>query len=100
MQERKNMEAKYRTKYKAVPGFIAGFIAVISVSSFHLNAEAYLNPGTGSMILQALIAGIAVLAVTVKMYWFKLVAFVKGETLDEEEDLLAGLDLDYDEEKD
>ena len=73
------MDAKYRIRYKAVPGFIAGFIAVISVSSYHLNAEAYLNPGTGSMILQALIAGIAVVAVTVKMYWFRLVAFFNGE---------------------
>ena len=79
---------------------VAGFIAIISISSFHWNAEAYLNPGTGSMILQALIAGIAVIAVTIKLYWFRLIAFIKGETLDEEEDLLAGLDLDADESND
>jgi hypothetical protein len=38
---------------------------------------AYLDPGTGSMILQGLIAAIALSAVTIKMYWHKFVAFFK-----------------------
>ncbi len=84
------------SKLKVLPTLVA----VISISSFHWSADAYLNPGTGSMILQALIAGIAVIAVTVKMYWIRLVAFLKGEKLDPEEDLLAGLDLESDETKD
>ena len=71
----------------------------VSVISMHQDANAYLNPGTGSMILQALIAGLAVAAVTIKLYWFKFVAFLKGEKYEPEEDLLAGLDLDSDEEE-
>jgi hypothetical protein len=38
---------------------------------------AYLDPGTGSMILQGIIAAIALSAVTIKMYWHKFVAFFK-----------------------
>ena len=80
--------------------YLPAFFAVISISSFHWSADAYLNPGTGSMILQALIAGIAVMAVAIKMYWIRFVAFLKSEELDPEEDLLAGLDLDDEETKD
>ena len=38
-------------------------------------AYAYLDPGTGSMILQGLIAGIAMGWFTLKMYWYKVKAF-------------------------
>ena len=61
------------------------------------NAQAYLDPGTGSMILQGVIAGIAMATVTIKLYWHRLVAFFKGEKLEKEEDLLAGLDTESDE---
>ncbi len=91
------MDSKMNSKAQS----IVSLVAVVSILSFHWDADAYLNPGTGSMILQALIAGIAVVAVTVKLYWYKLIAFIKGETLEEEEeDLLAGLDLDSEEAED
>ena len=35
------------------------------------NAHAYLDAGTGSMILQLLLGGIAGLAIAVKLYWYK-----------------------------
>ncbi len=38
-------------------------------------AFAYLDPGTGSMILQGIIAGIAVVGLTVKNYWYKIRGF-------------------------
>lgn len=44
--------------------FILGF--------FPLPAAAYLDPGTGSIILQGAIAGIAVAWFTIKIYWYKL----------------------------
>ena len=44
------------------------FVA-LSVSA---EAQAYLDPGTGSIILQGLIAGIAVAWFTIKTYWYKL----------------------------
>ena len=75
-------------------------VALFSVASLHGNAAAYLDPGTGSMILQAVLAGVAVVAVSVRMYWYKLVAFVKGEALEPEEDWLKDLDLDSEETED
>jgi len=39
-------------------------------------ATAYLDPGTGSLILQMLIAGIVAAMFTIKLYWYRLKAFV------------------------
>jgi O-antigen/teichoic acid export membrane protein len=38
---------------------------------------AYLDPGTGSAILQGLLAALAALAVVVKLYWHRLVKFFR-----------------------
>jgi hypothetical protein len=48
-------------------------------------AYAYLDPGTGSMILQGLIAGIAVMSLTVKIYWYKFLSFFKKTDMNAEE---------------
>lgn len=37
-------------------------------------AEAYLDPGTGSIVLQAVIAAIAAAAVALRLYWTRLKA--------------------------
>lgn len=39
------------------------------------NAEAYIDPGTGSMILQATIAAIVGSAVTIKLFWQRIKIF-------------------------
>jgi len=40
------------------------------------DAVAYLDPGTGSMLLQVILGGIAAIGVAIKLYWHKLrVAF-------------------------
>ena len=67
---------------KSVFECAAGTAAILGVAYFHFESNAYLNPGTGSMILQALVAGIAVLGVTIKLYWFKFVAFLKGSVIE------------------
>lgn len=36
------------------------------------DAVAYLDPGTGSMLLQVILGGIAAVAVAFKLYWHKL----------------------------
>jgi len=36
------------------------------------DAFAYLDPGTGSMLLQVILGGVAAVAVAVKLYWHKL----------------------------
>ena len=73
-------------------------IALASVMVFDKHAYAYLDPNIGSMIIQSVIAGIAVVSVTVRMYWYRLVAFFKGEKFEMEEDLLADLETEPDEE--
>ena len=45
--------------------FISLFLTISS-------AHAYLDPGTGSIILQGIIGAIAAIAVALKLYWHKL----------------------------
>lgn len=39
----------------------------------------YIDPGTGSLILQGLIASLAAGAVAIRHYWYRLKAFFRGE---------------------
>lgn len=46
---------------------------VVALSMFAAPpAQAYLDPGTGSLLLQALIGGMAALAAGIGVYWSKL----------------------------
>jgi len=38
---------------------------------------AYLDPGSGSMILQLIAGGLAAIAVTAKLYWQRLLRFLR-----------------------
>lgn len=38
---------------------------------------AYLDPGSGSMILQILAGGFAALAVTARLYWGRILTFLR-----------------------
>jgi hypothetical protein len=38
---------------------------------------AYLDPGTGSMLVQLLVGGVAAAAVTVKLYWHRLMRLLR-----------------------
>jgi len=37
-----------------------------------INVYAYLDPGTGSMMLQVILGGIAAVGVAIKLYWHRL----------------------------
>lgn len=51
------------------------------------HAEAYLDPGTGSMLLQVILGGVAAVGVAVKLYWHKLrVYFGVGKKEESEDD--------------
>ena len=59
------------------------FISVILAT--HLittNAYAYIDPGTGTIIIQAIVGAIAAGAVTIKIYWHKLKTFFKKKKKD------------------
>ncbi len=51
------------------------------------DAVAYLDPGTGSMLLQVILGGVAAVAVAIKLYWHKFRAAIgmakKQDTEDE-----------------
>ncbi len=42
-------------------------------------AQAYIDPGTGSLILQGLLAAIAGALLTLRLYWSRVKAFVSGK---------------------
>ncbi len=50
-------------------------LTFFAVLVFPTSADAYLDPGTGSIILQRLIAAIAAGLVVMKTYWYKIKTF-------------------------
>lgn len=50
------------------------------------DTEAYLDPGTGSMLLQVILGGIAAVGVAIKLYWHKLRAAFGMAKKEEPED--------------
>jgi hypothetical protein len=54
-------------------GFRLG-MAALTVGILTSSAHAYLDPGTGSMILQVLLGGVAGLALVGKLYWHKFLS--------------------------
>ncbi len=52
-------------------------LLICGLFCFPLPAWAYLDPGTGSMILQGVIGGIAAAVVLGKLYWHRLLRFLK-----------------------
>lgn len=64
-------------------------LAVVLLLLMFTDAVAYLDPGTGSMLLQVILGGIAAVGVAVKLYWHKLRAafgVAKKEEPDEDAD--------------
>ena len=54
-------------------------LAVIGCSVLAAPSYAYLDPGTGSIILQSVLAGIAVVMGVLRLYWYRLKAFLSGK---------------------
>jgi len=63
----------------------AGVAALVTNPAF-----AYLDPGTGSALIQGLIASIAALGLTLKVYWHRVIGFFglrrKSETVETDEE--------------
>jgi len=55
--------------------FIAIQLLAVLPYIFVNRAHAYIDPGTGSMIIQAVIAAIAVASVSIGIFWRRLRAF-------------------------
>ncbi len=50
-------------------------LVLLSAISFASPAHAYLDPGTGSMLVQMLLGGLAGVLVIGKLYWHRVKAF-------------------------
>lgn len=56
--------------------FVSTVLGGLIANLFLVNvAYAYLDPGTGSALLQGVLAAIAAIAITVKLYWHRLLRF-------------------------
>jgi hypothetical protein len=40
-------------------------------------AHAYIDPGTGSALIQGLIAGVAAIGITARLYWHRIAEFMR-----------------------
>ena len=62
-------------------------VVIVSVSN---PAYGYIDPGTGSLIIQGIIGAIAAVGVTLKIYWHKVRIFFSGrsDAVDADDDQL------------
>jgi hypothetical protein len=51
-------------------------LALLAVLLFATRADAYIDPGAGSLLTQLLFGGLAGLVVVVKLYWRRLLAWI------------------------
>jgi hypothetical protein len=49
-----------------------GFATALAVLTLSTPAQAYIDPGTGGMILQLLLGGVAGALVVIKLYWLRI----------------------------
>jgi hypothetical protein len=56
--------------------FLLAVAACLSIAS---PAHAYLDPGTGSMLVSAVIGVAAALALGAKMFWYRVVGWLRGK---------------------
>ena len=68
---------------KLKPGLLLGIL--LAAGTYAPSAYAYLDPGTGSILLQGLIAALAGGLMAIKLYWKKLKAKFASRTRDETE---------------
>lgn len=55
---------------------VAVLTVVLFIASSQLSAFAYLDPGTGSLVLQAVITAVAFIMVTGKLWWNRFCDFM------------------------
>ena len=52
--------------------YIFGTIAIIIYSTSVSEAYAYIDPGSGSLVIQLIIGALVGTGITLKIYWYKL----------------------------
>ena len=62
--------------------FSMAFTVLVTVLFFSEPAFAYLDPGTGGMLIQIILGGLAGLAVAGKLFWHQLKSFFRFSSSD------------------
>jgi len=57
-------------------GIALVLVACLAIAS---PASAYLDPGTGSMLVSAVLGVAAALGLALKMFWYRVIAFFRGK---------------------
>ena len=57
-------------------------LLIIILLTYSSHAFAYLDPGSASLIIQGLIAGIASVVTAISLYWSKIVSFFSRNSTD------------------
>jgi hypothetical protein len=60
--------------------------SVLALLALPATAFAYLDPGTGSMLLQVILGGIAAVGVALKLFWYRIIAFLGFKKKEEAEE--------------
>ena len=55
----------------------SALVVFVLLLSLERPAGAYLDPGTGSMLLQALLGGVAAVGVIARLYWHRMTAVLQ-----------------------
>ncbi len=63
---------------KTLDRLLTALILIFVFGVFTPTAHAYLDPGTGSIIVQAIIAGLAGSLLALKMFWTRITGFFSG----------------------
>lgn len=66
--------------YRARPGILRATLVAAAIFLTSSPSYAYLDPGTGSIILQSILAGIAVAIGFLRFYWQRFRAFLSSLT--------------------
>lgn len=60
--------------------FSVAALALFALFALERPVEAYLDPGSGSMLLQVLLGGFAAVGVVTKLYWHRLTLRFRRKT--------------------
>jgi hypothetical protein len=61
-------------------------VAVVALILLPSPALAYIDPGTGSFVIQGIIAAVVGAGIVFKMFWHRIKSALTGKPLDEDDD--------------
>ena len=79
------MESKRKRSRRYPLGPLA-LVAVLVLVLLPSPALAYIDPGTGSFVIQGIIAAIVGAGIAIKMYWHRIKSALTGKSLSEDDD--------------